>query len=178
MLFRSLQIRALLLQVTERYNNATERARADFENVHRVELYAPPRTARSLALRVLNAAPAFAEKRSRLFIPSFLASHTLRDTRAFTVDPLDSSSSHTVSPEVSDTSWAYADRKAFLELIGKFKNPRVLYRSDEVHEVLLGLLANGSSEIQGLALKALFTWKHPSIRPYEEIGRASCRERV
>jgi U3 small nucleolar RNA-associated protein 20 len=163
-----LRIRTLLLRVTERYKNATESARADFENVHRVELHTHPRTARSLALRVLNAAPAFAEKRSRLFIPSFLASHTPRDTRALTVDSLESSSSHTVSPEVPETSWAYADRKAFLELIGKFTNPRVLYRSDEVHEVLLGLLANGSSEIQSLALKALFTWKHPSIRPYEE----------
>ena len=163
-----LRIRDLLLRVTGLYKDATESARADFENVHRIELDAPPQTARALALRVLNAAPAFAEKRSRLFLPSFLAAHTLRDTRALTADSLESSSSHTISPEVPEISWAYADRKAFLELIGKFTNPRVLYRSGEVHEVLLGLLANGSSEIQGLALKALFAWKHPSIRPYEE----------
>jgi U3 small nucleolar RNA-associated protein 20 len=163
-----LRIRALLLRVTELYKNATEGARADFEKVHHVELHAVPRTARSLALRVLNAAPAFAEKRSRLFIPIFLASHTPGDTRLLTDDSVESSSSHTVTPEVPETSWAYADRKAFLELIGKFTNPRVLYRSNDVHEVLLGLLANGSSEIQALALKALFTWKHPSIRPYEE----------
>src|SRR5204863_7156380 len=60
------------------------------------------------------------------------------------------------------------DRKVFLELLAKFTNPKVLYRSNEVHDMLLSLLSNGSSEIQRLTLKAIFSWKHPSVRPYEE----------
>ena len=164
-----LQIRTLSLEAADRYGNALERAQADFEKSHRIEPNAPPTSsARSLALRVLKTAPAFAEKRSRIFVPAFLASRTMRDASALEFDSPESTSSHTLSPEVSEASWSYADRKTFLELLEKFMNPKVLYRSDEVHDLLLDLLANGNSEIQRLALKALFTWKHPSVRPYEE----------
>ena len=163
-----LQVRGLSLQAVDLYKNTAKRAEVEFEGFHRVEWKSPPRMARSLALRVLKAASAFAEKRSRLFVPVFLASHTMRDRTLLSVDSGESTSSHTLSPEVVEKTWSYADRKAFLELLGKFTNPKVLYRSNEVRDVLLDLLANGSSEIQRLALKAIFTWKDPWVRPYEE----------
>jgi U3 small nucleolar RNA-associated protein 20 len=163
-----LQVREMSLYVTDLCKITTERIQAEFENFHRSEPNVPPTSARSLALRVLKAAPAFAEKRSRLFVPVLLDSHTMRDAKAFAFDSAESTSSHTLSLEVPETTWSYTDRKAFLELLGKFTNPKVLYRSSEVHEALLDQIANGSSEVQRLALKALFTWKKPSVRPYEE----------
>ena len=163
-----LQIRAMSFQASGQYANAVKTAQADFEKTHRVESNAPPTSARSLALRVLKATPAFAEKRSRLFVPLFLASQSLRDHSALKFDTVESTSSHTLSPDAPEASWSYSDRRSFLELLGKFSNPTVLYRSDELHALLLNVLANGSAEIQRLALKALFTWKQPSVRPYEE----------
>jgi U3 small nucleolar RNA-associated protein 20 len=163
-----LQVREMSLYVADLYKIATERIQAEFENFHHSEPNVPPTSARSLALRVLKAAPAFAEKHSRLFVPVFLESHAMRETKAFAFDSAESTSSHTLSLEVPATAWSYIDRKAVLELLGKFTNPKVLYRSSEVHDALLDLIANGSSEVQRLALKALFTWKHPNVRPYEE----------
>ena len=163
-----LQIQKMSFQASSRYANAIETAQAEFERMHRVESNAPPTSARSLALRVLQAAPAFAEKRSRLFVPTFLASQPSRDYSTFSFDTVESASSHTLSPEVPEASWSYSDRRSFLELLGKFANPKVLYRSDELHALLLNVLAHGSAEIQRLALKALFTWKQPSVHPYEE----------
>jgi U3 small nucleolar RNA-associated protein 20 len=163
-----IQAKKLSVRAAELYGNPGARTRANFEEVHRSEPNGPPAGARSFALRILKAAPAFAEKRSRLFVPIFLDAHPMRDTYPLAFNSTESTTSHTLNPEVPESSWSYADRKAFLELLAKFTNPKVLYRSNEVYDVLLTLLSNGNSEIQRLALKAIFSWKHPSVRPYEE----------
>ncbi|KAH2331092.1 hypothetical protein KXW87_001697 [Aspergillus fumigatus] len=125
-----------------------------FERDHEVSDVVPvaPRTH---ALRVLNAAPALAEKKSRLIVPLFLA-WALRD------DEDVESANDLYIP------WGFHDRLSFLGLLGKFANPRVLFKASEVHDALLGLLCHGNSEIQKSALKALFTWKSPNIMPYQE----------
>src|SRR5207248_3345049 len=71
-------------------------------------------------------------------------------------------------PVMSPGKWTRKDQKALLNLFALFTNPKVLFRSSEVYTALLGLLSNGDIEMQKLALKAIFTWKSPSIRPYEE----------
>lgn len=117
-----------------------------------------PSTARTQALKVLLGIPRIAEKRSRLFVPTFL-SWAIREN---------------VSTERSDdmcvltSNWSRKDQKAQLSLLGLFTNPRGLYKSEDVHSSLLVLLTNGDLEIQKSALKALFTWKFTYIRPYEE----------
>jgi U3 small nucleolar RNA-associated protein 20 len=120
---------------------------------------AQPSAARAQALRVLTAAPALAEKRSRQLVPMFLswASKPTDDT-----DHIDDDS------ETVHSDWTRKDQKAQLDLFSLFTNPRSLYKSEEVYAALLGLLANGDIEIQKSALKAVFTWKSKSIRPYEE----------
>lgn len=126
-----------------------------------------PASPRSHALRVLNAAPQIAEKWSRHIVPSFLlwASH---DDDAGSAPESTSKSSVTLTADEAQPSWGFKDRMALLALFSKFTNPRVLYKSSEVHEALLGLLTHGDSEIQKSALKALFTWKWPYIIPYQE----------
>lgn len=114
---------------------------------------------RTHALRVLNAVPNVAEKRSRQIVPLFL-SWALRDDQddANTEEPTDSTS----------IRWGFRDRLAMLALLGQFLNPKVLFKAPEVHDAVLSLLCHGNSEIQKAALKALFTWKHPHVTPYHE----------
>lgn len=118
---------------------------------------AQPPMARAQALRVLAGVSRIAERRSRQFIPMFLswAKH-------------DSTSDQSDEDPANISDWTRRDQKTQLDLLQMFHNPRVLFRSGEVLEALLNLLTNGDLEIQKSALKAIFTWKMPSIRPYEE----------
>ena len=120
------------------------------------------------ALQVFSAIPHSAEKRSRFVVPVFLSMQPAQDYVSVPLDSSTSLSSHTMSPEILTGKWSFPERKAFLDLFGKFKNPRVLFKSQDVFFALLEFLMVGQSEIQKLALKALFTWKLPSIRKYEE----------
>lgn len=118
---------------------------------------ATPPMARAQALRVLGGIARIAERRSRQFIPMFL-SWAKHDNSVEAADE--------EAEAVSD--WTRRDQKTQLDLLQKFNNPTVLFRTTEVYDALLGLLTNGDLEIQRSALKAIFTWKNPSIRPYEE----------
>ncbi|KAI9739867.1 MAG: U3 snoRNP protein [Claussenomyces sp. TS43310] len=129
-----------------------------FENEQ--ALVAPqPVAARAQALRVLSSSPHIAEKRSRQLIPMFLS--WANDDHVSQGDAIDK--------EMQGSSdWTRKDQKTLLELLTLFNNPTVLYRSAEVFSALLRLLANGDIDIQRSALKAIFTWKLPSLKPYEE----------
>lgn len=122
-----------------------------------------PSAPRSHALRVLNATPNVAEKRSRQIVPLFLT-WALRD------DQDDAPTGEEKENADSDATirWGFRDRLAMLALFGQFLNPKVLFRATEVHDAVLGLLCHGNSEIQRAALKALFTWKNPQVTPYQE----------
>ncbi|OBT88799.1 hypothetical protein VE02_03148 [Pseudogymnoascus sp. 03VT05] len=122
------------------------------------ELVAPqPPMARAQALRVLASVTSIAERRSRQFIPMFL-SWANKEGEPYQSD----------EDPVNISNWTRKDQKSQLDLLQKFHNPRVLFRSTEVFDALLGLLTNGDLEIQKSALKAILTWKIPSVRPYEE----------
>lgn len=129
---------------------------------------AHPSMTRLQALQVFKSIPLAAEKRSRSVVPVFLSMQPAQDCTSLSFEPATSTSSHTMSPELVMGEWSYPDRRAFLELLAKFKNPKVLYKSQDVFDALLEFLTAGQSEIQKLALHALFTWKLPSIRKYEE----------
>lgn len=118
-----------------------------------------PASPRTSALRALNAVPNIAEKRSRQVVPFFL-SWALRDE--------DDSAAPATESDEKYIPWGFKDRLSFLALFAQFINPKVLYRAPEVHNALLGLLCHGNSEIQRASLKALLTWKSPSILPYQE----------
>jgi len=122
-----------------------------------------PPSARSQALRVLAAAPAIAEKRSKILVPMFLswADRKDQDDEEVQIDTGDDS-------DTSPNDWTRVDQKLLLGLFGLFKNSRSLYKAEEVYSSLLQLLANGDLEIQKSALKAILTWKNTCIKPYEE----------
>ncbi|CAG8979946.1 hypothetical protein HYALB_00012960 [Hymenoscyphus albidus] len=119
----------------------------------------PPPVARSQALRLLLVTPTIAEKRSRQLVPMFLSWSSKSG------DDQDPSGERA---EIVPSGWTRKDQKSQLDLFSSFVNPKSLYKSEEVKVSLLQLIANGDIEIQKSALKAIFTWKDNSIRPYEE----------
>jgi len=135
-----------------------------FDDVHERET-ARPENARTKALKVLSALPASAEKRSRKLVPYLLAWNVVSETPA-AADDLEEVDTET--EQVPDGGWSMVDRKALIGVFAQFNNPRVLYQSQKVYDVLLGLMANGDIEIQKLALKAILAWKQEGLKPYQE----------
>ncbi|KAI9668424.1 MAG: U3 snoRNP protein [Alyxoria varia] len=126
---------------------------------------------RAQSLRLLNSLPGLVEKRSRVFVPVFLEWFNA-ETKNITMEVDSASDSETMpslpSPNNSTpTKVSRVERQSMLHVIAEFKNPVVLYKADEVRSNLLAVLSSGDREFQQLALKALFAWKDPSIRPYE-----------
>ncbi|KAA8573257.1 hypothetical protein EYC84_003749 [Monilinia fructicola] len=138
--------------------NARDTMFQNFEVAQKL-VNAQPSTARSQALRVLAAIPMIGERRSRQLIPMFLswASKASED-----VDAMGDEDEAVVS------DWTRKDQKGLLDVLGLFVNPRSIFKSEEVYEALLRLLANGDIETQKSALKAVLTWKNKSVKPYQE----------
>ncbi|GAC98071.1 potential U3 snoRNP protein Utp20p fragment [Pseudozyma hubeiensis SY62] len=59
-----------------------------------------------------------------------------------------------------------AQLNAYLEVLGKLKNPKALSRSGELHNYLLSLCATAEVSAQKLALEAILTWKDEAVMPY------------
>ncbi|PFH57091.1 hypothetical protein XA68_15518 [Ophiocordyceps unilateralis] len=116
--------------------------------------------ARTRALKVLNAMPAIAERRSRQLVPHFLSWAADEDQAPRT------HAEGTRRDQPSD--WSLADRKGILGVFSQFTNPRVLYQNEQVYRALLKLLGNGDVETQKLALKAILTWKQDGVKAYQE----------
>ena len=150
--------------------HAEEHLKTKFEMSHQI---CPriPANARALALKVLSGVPLLAEQRSRRLIPLFLDwakpenhEHISEDTFTdqITEDP--------GRPEIAKAGrLSRREGIMMLNVFASFVNPKVLFRSSEVFDTLLTLVANGDVEIQKSALKAIFTWKLDGVRPYEEI---------
>lgn len=112
--------------------------------------------ARTRALKVFNALPSMAERRSRRLVPHFLP-WALEDDASLPDDV-----------ELDDSYWSLADRKALLRVFSQFINPRVLYLHEKVYDGLLSLMENGDIEFQKLTLKAILAWKQEGVKPYQE----------
>ncbi|KAG6000919.1 hypothetical protein E4U54_001230 [Claviceps lovelessii] len=132
-----------------------------------------PATARSRALKVLNAIPAVAEKRSRQLVPHFLCWAT--EEGEDEDDDDDGGDNKNNNSSIADrafhdqgSTWSQADRKAMLGILAQFVNPKVLYKHAQVYEALLTLMENGDGELQKLVLKAILAWKQEGVIPYKE----------
>ncbi|KIW10825.1 hypothetical protein PV08_10124 [Exophiala spinifera] len=139
------------------------------EAEHSIDHTRSPENGRALALQILSSISASAERRSRLLVPVFLSAPMTREQAQQKSGSDTSTSSNTLGPDVDDSEWSLSDRKALLALFSKFVNPKVLFRSSEVHEKLLELLGNGNLDVRKLALQAILTWRQPSLTRYETI---------
>ncbi|KAI9819100.1 MAG: U3 snoRNP protein [Phylliscum demangeonii] len=116
-------------------------------------------TARMSALELFQSIPQVAEKRSRRLVPIFLDCFARGN---------DASLGSEEKKLDESMRWSRKEKRAMLELFAKFTNPKSLYRSSEVYQVLLGLLANGDVDIQKPALEAVLSWNISSITPWKE----------
>jgi U3 small nucleolar RNA-associated protein 20 len=116
--------------------------------------------ARSKALKVLSSIPSTAERRSRKIVPFLLS---LDDAQ---VPSSEDEDEDRLLPEAD--FWSLPDRKALIGVFAQFGNPKVLYRSSDVYNTLLSLVANREIEVQKLALKAILAWKQEGVKPYRE----------
>ncbi len=142
----------------------------------------------SLALRVLGGIPHLAEKRSRRLVPIFLYCARAKSQEEEGVGDLAEAVETEQDLMIQDeellpVNLNRRDRKAMLEIFGKFNNPKVLYRSSDVFNSLRNLLTNGDIDIQKSALRAIFCWNLPSLQPYQEnlmniIDDARFREEI
>ncbi|KAH0538303.1 hypothetical protein FGG08_005077 [Glutinoglossum americanum] len=151
----------------EEIRNAARKLQEVFNWEHgSIPLKSP--NARSQALRLLCQIPQMAERRSRQIVPMFLDWAANEEMHGEPLDP--DIGVDDMSPVAQDptSGWTRKDRSAMLTLFAGFVNPRALYKSSEVYKALLTLLTSGDSNIQKSALKVIFTYKSPSVRPYEE----------
>ncbi|KAK0657085.1 armadillo-type protein [Cercophora newfieldiana] len=123
-------------------------------------------SARSKALKALNALPGLAEKRSRRFVPYLLS--FIDEADGLAEGGGEDLEEETSSDSGTDCGWSIPDRKALVSIFAQFNNPRVLYQTEKVYTALLKLLGNGDIEIQKQALKAVLAWKSDGVKPYQE----------
>ena len=126
---------------------------------------------RAQALRLFKSMPGLVEKKSRVFVPVFL--EWFDAEKKSNIIEVDSASDSETMPSLPSPSKAKSsrntkeERQNMLHVVAEFNNPVVLYKTDDVRSALFAVLSSGDREFQQLALKALFAWKDPSIKPYE-----------
>lgn len=117
-----------------------------------------PQLIRNQTLKLLLSISSLAERHSRDLVPFFFNS---KENEEIFGEQLEDKSN-------TAASWNDADRNLLLKLLGKFKNIRSVYHSDEIYERLLTLLSSRNSEVQKLALSAIFAYKDKTINKYKE----------
>lgn len=139
-----------------------------FENSHAIQYHTESDLPLS-ALQILEEIPNVAEKRSRSFV-TYILSALISTNADFGHLMLEGSTETGPNENVDNHAYVSAQRyrKAFLSLLGKFKNPSVLYRSSEIQNALMELLASGDLDTQRGALKALLAWNDKDLRQVEE----------
>ncbi|SCU85141.1 LANO_0C03444g1_1 [Lachancea nothofagi CBS 11611] len=118
-----------------------------------------PGLIRNQALKGLLLIPQLAERHSRDIIPYFLKTN-----------PADDFVDHSEAEEGVRTAstWSESDRKLLLTLVGKFKNIKAVFRSEEVFERLLDLLGSRTTEVQKLALDGLLAYRDKVVIKYRD----------
>ncbi|MCJ1295197.1 U3 snoRNP protein [Xylographa carneopallida] len=148
--------------------NASERLKTRFHDRHR-SVSPTFHNAASQALRVFTGIPRIAETRSRRLVPLFLQWADRNEDLSIAITSDDGATEEEPSGLPDQNTRGKLKRrdcKAMLKLFGSFANPRVLFRSSEVFEAVLGLLTNGDAEVQKFALEAISTWKLEGVQPY------------
>ena len=136
------------------------------QEMHNLQTMRTPNESRLIALQVLIEIPQTAEKRSKILVPAFLAAQRRRSGHVTSF--ADETSINTLSPDIEESGWSPKERRLFLQLLAIFNNPRVLYRADDVHNILLELLSDGDAETRKLSLQALLKWKNRALLAHQE----------
>ena len=140
------------------FTDFQQEIKSRIEASHAISVQRTPVGSRSIALQILQDIPQIAERRSKIIVPAFLSAQRRRAGHDM-LHVGESNSEHTLSPEIEVGGWSLRERRAFLQLLSQYQNPRMLYRGEDVYTILLELLSNGDNETRKLALQALLKWK-------------------
>ena len=110
-----------------------------------------PTIIRENSLKVLLKVPKLAERHSRELVPHLLWEEDNDD-----------------EDDNEGSSWTFKERLVLLELFSNFVNPKSFYRSEEVYDRYLYLLANRNMPIQKTALSCILTFKNPQVKIYKD----------
>ncbi|CEP63954.1 Utp20p LALA0_S09e06238g [Lachancea lanzarotensis] len=118
-----------------------------------------PGLIRNQALRGLLLVPQLAERHSRDIVPYFLK--TDHASSELTEEIIERESS-------APNTWSEDDRKLLLQLMGKFKNIKAIFRSEDVYSRFMDLLGSRTTEIQKMALDGLLAYKEKAVTKYRD----------
>ncbi|CAR25318.1 Utp20p [Lachancea thermotolerans CBS 6340] len=119
-----------------------------------------PGLIRNQALKGLLRIPQLAERHSRDIVPYMLKTDPSEEN-ALALEGVEERPS-------SSSTWSEADRKLLLQLIGKFKNIKSIYKSEEVYQRFMDLLGSRTTEIQKLALDGILAYKESVVIKYRD----------
>ncbi|KAL6948975.1 hypothetical protein ACO0QE_001456 [Hanseniaspora vineae] len=117
-----------------------------------------PQLIRNQTLKLLLSISSLAERHSRDLVPFFF--NNKENEEIFGEQPENKCN--------TAATWNDADRNLLLKLLAKFSNIRSVYHSDEIYERLMTLLSSRNSEVQKLALSAIFAYKDKTINKYKD----------
>lgn len=66
------------------------------------------------------------------------------------------------------STWSEADRKLLFQLLGKFRNIKAIYKSDDVHQRFLDLLGSKTTDVQKLALDGILAYREKVVIKYRD----------
>ncbi|CUS22660.1 LAQU0S06e03070g1_1 [Lachancea quebecensis] len=119
-----------------------------------------PGLIRNQALKGLLRIPQLAERHSRNIVPYMLKTVPSEED-TLTLE-------HVEERSFGSSTWSEADRKLLLQLIGKFKNIKSIYKSEEVYQRFMDLLGSRTTDIQKLALDGIFAYKETVVTKYRD----------
>ncbi|KAI9478566.1 MAG: hypothetical protein EXX96DRAFT_601338 [Benjaminiella poitrasii] len=114
------------------------------------------------------------EARGRQLIPVFLTfySEEFMTTASEEDEDEEKEDETTVNKELGflqRSSRAIKSRMAqWLAIFAAFKNPVAAYRTAELNEVFMRLIAMGDFNLQKAALECIISWKNPNVKPYAD----------
>ncbi|EMR11842.1 hypothetical protein PNEG_00264 [Pneumocystis murina B123] len=108
---------------------------------------------RSHALKILLEIPNLAEEHSKDLVHIFLS--------------IFSQNRNLESMDLLDFKWSQIDKLNLITIFSKFKNPRSLFKSNDIYDTQLLLLSQGDIKIQNFALNCILSWKSPEVLHYE-----------
>lgn len=114
------------------------------------------------SLNLLLKVPSLAEKKARFLVPIFLSDDT-QATETYGEDEEDDSDFNSAI-----ATWTVKDKNILIDLFGKFKNIKNIYKSDEVYQRGSELLCSRNAPIQKAALNVILAYKVPGIRKYAD----------
>lgn len=115
---------------------------------------------RSQILKIMATIPQVVERHSRDIVPFIF-------NQAESEQIFDLKKDHDY--KTSDgSSWTEADRNSLLRIIGKFKNIKAIYKSQEVQTRFMVLLGSRSNEVQKIALEGLLAYRDPVLIKFKD----------